>query len=136
MRAGKWQLAVLLALPATAWAGDVACNPDGNQMELNACAGDAFEQADAELNRVYGEVRRSLAGDTLALQRLRDAQRLWMQLRDADVEARYPVPDGEDYRMHHGSMYPLLVLSARAEATRARTAWLRAHFLERGEGEL
>jgi len=129
-------LAVLLALPATALAGDIACNPEGNQMQLNTCAGDAFEQADAELNRVYGEVRNSLEGDTLALQRLRDAQRLWEQLRDADAEALYPVPDGEDSRMHHGSMYPLLVDTVRTEATRARTAWLRSHFLEREEGQL
>lgn len=135
MKAGKWLLAVLLVLPFSAMA-DVACNPDGSQIELNACAGDAFEQADAELNRVYGDVRKSLEGDTLALQRLRDAQRLWVQLRDADIEALYPVPDGEDSRVHHGSMHPLLVMSARAEATRARTAWLRRHFLEREEGQL
>ena len=134
--ARKWLLIALLALPATALAGDVTCNTEGNQMELNACARDDFKKADAELNRVYGEVRKSLEGDTLALQRLRDAQRLWVQLRDADVEARYPVPDDEDYRMHHGSIYPLLVLSARAETTRARTAWLRTHFLEREEGQL
>lgn len=135
MKAGTWLLVALLALPATALA-NVACNPDGSQSELNACAADTLKQADAELNRVYGQVRASLQGNALALERLRDAQRLWVRLRDADVSARYPVPDDEDYRLHFGSMYPLLVLGAREEATRARTAWLRRHFLEQQEGQL
>jgi hypothetical protein len=38
--------------------------------------------------------------------------------------------------MHHGSIYPLLVLTAKADATRARSAWLRRYFLETEEGQL
>ena len=128
-------LIALLALPATPLARPV-CNPDGSQAELNACAAEKLALADADLNRVYRAVLERLADNGLATQRLRNAQRLWIQLRDADIEARYPVPDGGDARMHHGSIYPLLVLTAKAEATRARSAWLRRHFLENEEGQL
>ena len=128
-------LIALLALPATPLARPV-CNPDGAQAELNACAAEKLALADADLNRVYRAVLERLADDGLATQRLRNAQRLWIQLRDADIQARYPVPDGGDARMLHGSIYPLLVLTAKAEATRARSAWLRRHFLENEEGQL
>ena len=128
-------LIALLALPATPLARPV-CNPDGAQAELNACAAEKLALADADLNRVYRAVLERLADNGLATQRLRNAQRLWIQLRDADIQARYPVPDGGDARMHHGSIYPLLVLTAKAEATRARSAWLRRHFLENEEGQL
>ena len=129
-------MAALLLLPGVGNAETLRCNGDGNQLELNLCAAADAEAADKELNAAYRSVIQSLQGERLAIQRLREAQRLWVKLRDADIEARYPVPDGEDYRMHHGSIYPLLVHSAKAEITRARTAWLRTHFLEREEGQL
>ena len=135
MKTWTWMVVALLLVPGLGNAETQRCDGDGNQLELNFCAADDAEAADKELNTVYRAVIRLLEGDTLAIQRLREAQRLWVKLRDADIEARYPVPDGEDYRMHYGSMYPLLVDSAKAETTRARTAWLRTHFLEREEGQ-
>lgn len=129
MKRCAWLLAGLLLLAATANA-QVTCNRAGTQSQMNACAVESFKQADAELNRVYALVRRMQQGDSLSLQRLRDAQRIWVQLRDADVAARYPVPDDGDYRMSYGSQYPQMVNTARAEATRARTAWLQEYFLE------
>ncbi|REN19267.1 DUF1311 domain-containing protein, partial [Mycobacterium tuberculosis] len=59
-----------------------------------------------------------------------------IQLRDADLEARYPVGEDENPRFLYGSMYPMLYSSAKAALTTARTAYLRNEFLERSEYDL
>jgi uncharacterized protein YecT (DUF1311 family) len=132
-------LALLLGTAAPAWAASAdadGCNPEGTQMELNACADRDFRKADAELNAVYRQVVAKLAGQPVALARLKDAQRLWVQLRDADLEARYPVGKDENPRVLYGSMYPMLYSGAKAALTTTRTAYLRSEFLERSEYDL
>ncbi|MER2178783.1 MAG: lysozyme inhibitor LprI family protein [Stenotrophomonas maltophilia] len=129
-------LAVLLCAAAPAFAQDVACNPGGNQLELNACADQEFKKADAELNAVYHQIVTRLAGEPVALAKVKAAQRLWVQLRDADLEARYPVGADENPRFLYGSMYPMLYSGAKAALTTTRTAYLRNEFLERSEFDL
>lgn len=131
-------LALLAGTAASAWAATDAdgCNPEGSQMELNACAARDFSRADAELNTVYRQIVAKLSGQPVALSRLKEAQRLWVQLRDADLEARYPVGKDEDPRMLYGSMYPMLYSGAKADLTTTRTAYLRGEFLERSEYDL
>ena len=129
-------LAVLLCAAAPAFAQDVVCNPGGNQLELNACADQDFKKADAELNAVYRQIVTRLAGEPVALAKVKAAQRLWVQLRDADLEARYPVGADENPRFLYGSMYPMLYSGAKAALTTARTAYLRNEFLERSEYDL
>ncbi|HAV71761.1 MAG TPA: hypothetical protein DCX91_07560 [Stenotrophomonas sp.] len=129
-------LALVLSAAAPAFAQEVACNPDGNQLELNACADQDFKKADAELNAVYRQIVTKLAGEPVALAKMKAAQRLWIQLRDADLEARYPVGEDENPRFLYGSMYPMLYSSAKAALTTARTAYLRNEFLERSEYDL
>lgn len=129
--------ALLLGGASSAHADDApACNPAGTQLELNACAGQAFSKADAELNAVYRQVLARHADAPVALARIKAAQRLWVQLRDADLEARYPVGEDEDPRLLYGSMYPMLHSEAKAALTATRTAFLRNQFLERSEYDL
>ncbi len=129
-------LAVLLCAAAPAFAQDVVCNPGGNQLELNTCADQEFKKADAELNAVYRQIVTRLAGEPVALAKVKAAQRLWVQLRDADLEARYPVGADENPRFLYGSMYPMLYSGAKAALTTTRTAYLRNEFLERSEYDL
>ncbi len=129
--------ALLLGGASSAHADDApACNPAGTQLELNACAGQAFSKADAELNAVYRQVLARHADAPVALARIKAAQRLWVQLRDADLAARYPVGEDEDPRLLYGSMYPMLHSEAKAALTATRTAFLRSQFLERSEYDL
>lgn len=121
------------ALPAFAQS---RCNPSGNQGELNACAALELAQADAALNAVYRQVLAKHAGESVALEKIKAAQRLWIQLRDADLDARYPVGDDEDPRVLYGSMYPMLYAFEKAALTETRTAYLRKQFLERSEYDL
>ncbi|MCD9028174.1 DUF1311 domain-containing protein [Luteimonas sp. BDR2-5] len=123
-------LCLVAAMPAMA---APVCNPDGSQLELNQCAAEELAEADAELNTVYRQVVASRNGDPVALDRLRAAQRLWIQLRDADLAAQFPLAEGQDPRLAYGSIYPLEFAAEKAELTRQRSAYLRRQFLGQGD---
>ena len=129
-------LLALLPVAASAATPDKACSDSRTQLDLNECAAQEAESADAELNAVYRQVMQKLQGQSVAIDKLRAAQRLWIPLRDADIAARYPVGKDENPRVLYGSMYPMLYSANKAELTRQRTRWLRATFLDRAEGEL
>ena len=125
--------AVLLALaraalpwPAAA-AGD--CANAKTQLDLNECAAADLVRADDELNATWREVMSALAGRPEAIRTLRASQRLWVRLRDADMQALYPLEAGEDLRVQYGSIQPMEAALEKSALTRARTEWLRRHFL-------
>ncbi len=133
----RLSLLLLAVLPfAAAAAPDRNCDNAVTQLDINECVAAQAAAADAELNTVYRQVMQQLQGQPVAIEKLRAAQRLWIPLRDADVEARYPVGKNEDPRMLYGSMYPMLHSAAKAELTRQRIHWLRATFIDRAEGDL
>ena len=111
-------------------AGQLACNPQGSQVQLNACAADELAAADAQLNVLYQQVMAALADAPLARQNLRAAQRHWIAQRDADLLALFPLAQGQDPRAEYGSMYPMRHALAKAAMTRARSAWLHTHFID------
>lgn len=78
-----------------------------------ACLDAAQTAWDRELNRVYGELRRSLspAGQTA----LRDAQRRWIAWRDAETAAI-----GTIYGELDGTMYRVMAADAVMTLTRDR----------------
>jgi uncharacterized protein YecT (DUF1311 family) len=123
-------LAAPIAAPAQGQ--EPACDPAGTQLEMNQCASDDLRKADDELNAVYRQVLASMKGQPVAQQRLRAAQRLWVQLRDADLAARFPLAEGQNPYVEYGSIYPLEYAMAKAEITRQRTDYLRRQFLASG----
>ncbi len=50
-----------------------------------------LKNADNELNRVYKQILLEYRSDTLFVQNLKKAQRIWIQFRDAEVSMRYPL---------------------------------------------
>jgi len=75
------------ALCAAAAHGDdglppLDCANPQNTYEIGQCASQDGEAAEAALNQVYGQLMAVLAPE--AQKPLRDAQRLWLRLRDAD----------------------------------------------------
>jgi uncharacterized protein YecT (DUF1311 family) len=110
---------------------EAECTNAMSQMEMNACAGQRFSQADAELNALY---RRLIAaarasdrspdngrvpGDDRPGEEatLREAQRAWVTYRDAHCR-------GEGYAARGGSMEPMIFQECRARLTRERIAQL------------
>jgi len=124
-------LALLLSAQDPEW----NCENPQVQQEMNYCAGQDFQRADAELNAAY---RTAIAGAQEADREytritqgndgrdggpgeeasLRAAQRAWVSFRDAHCQ-------GESYDARGGSMQPMIYEGCRATLTRARTAELR-----------
>ena len=122
-------LAPLVLLWATSVLADdeIECNPDGTQMEMNACASDDLQKADDELNDVYREAMAFArsedaktdpqSDDESAVAILKKAQREWIRKRDRTCGE--PTADG-------GSMQSTEIASCRAELTQQRTEELRS----------
>lgn len=124
--------ALLLAAQDPAW----NCENPQAQQEMNYCAGQDAERADAELNNVYrttierareadSEYARIDPGGASARDgepgeeaSLRTAQRAWVAFRDAHCRL-------QSFEARGGSMQPMLEAGCRATLTRARTAELR-----------
>jgi uncharacterized protein YecT (DUF1311 family) len=124
-------LALLLSAQDPQWN---CANPQAQQ-EMNYCAAQDAERADAELNSVYRtaitdaqaadrEYARAMGGATGRdagpgeEATLREAQRAWVSFRDANCRL-------ESFEARGGSMQPMLDGGCRATMTRARTAELR-----------
>ena len=124
--------ALLLAAQDPQWN---CANPQAQQ-EMNYCAGQDAERADAELNTVYRTAIASAqaadrdyaradpggasahSGEPGEEATLREAQRAWVAFRDAHCRL-------ESFEARGGSMQPMLEGGCRATLTRARTAELR-----------
>ena len=125
--------ALLWAVTAPAATQDgngLACDPQGSQMELNTCAALQLSAADDALNATWREVLAQIGNRPMAIAKLKAAQRLWIQLRDADMEAQFPLENGQDARVEYGSIYPMEFANAKAKLTRERAHYLRATWLE------
>jgi uncharacterized protein YecT (DUF1311 family) len=92
-------------------------------LEMKLAAARDFEEADAELNAVYKQVRARLSPKGAAA--LRDAQRAWVIFRDKTAEA-YGI--GEEGGSNEGLMY----IRCQEAITQNRTKELRLLFLSGG----
>lgn len=127
MKAQIAAMALLLAIASPARAEDPEWNCDNPQaqQEMNYCAAEEFDKADAELNATYQKARaytrkqdKDLAdmgpdyqGADAALKK---AQRAWIDYRDGHC-------DGMGFQARGGTLEPLLVATCRTELTKNRT---------------
>lgn len=127
-------MSALLLVLALAAAQEEDCAEPMSQSAMNRCAAIDFQEADAELNRVWPEVLAEMRrrdryipdGDERpsSVQSLREAQRAWIVLRDAHCAV-------QGYEARGGTMEPLLYNGCRAATTRARTEQLRSLMVDR-----
>ncbi len=94
-------------------------NKSQTQFELNKCASDEAAQADSELNAAYKVFLAKIAGDSLAIAKVRDAERAWLSYRDAYIEAVYPA---QEKQLAYGTEYPMDVNLLRTKLTREHLA--------------
>lgn len=126
-------LACLLAAPAAAQ--EIDCANAMAQQEMNQCAYDDWEMADADLNAAYKQAMALLKEWDAGLpeeerggaEALREAQRAWISFRDSACEA-------EGYAMKGGSAEPLLVYGCMRVLTEERSAHLTG--MVEGYGDL
>ena len=89
MRVALCRLLVGLSLIAGAIASVLqaaeSCDAPGlSQAELNECYGNAYKEADAELNVLYRQITARLKDDKATTELLVAAQRAWVAFRDAE----------------------------------------------------
>ena len=103
--------------------GEVPCGQAGTQAEANACSRRDYEKSDAEMNKVYAKLMAELAEyKGRDQEKLRRAQTLWLQYRDANCESESSIYLG-------GSIRPAVYNSCLASVTQERTRRL-AQFLD------
>lgn len=113
---------ILACLTLPAAAQEVDCANAMAQADLNACAYQDWETADAELNDAYQEAMALLEtwdanlpeDEQGGAEALREAQRAWITFRDQACAA-------EGYAMKGGSAEPLLVYGCMRLLTEERT---------------
>ncbi|MDD5394241.1 MAG: lysozyme inhibitor LprI family protein [Thiothrix sp.] len=123
---------VLLLSTTTVTAGEIECNPDGNQMEMNQCAADDYAAADKKLNATWKKLMAQFKSDKTATAKLKAAQKAWIAFRDAEIAAQFACDEG-DIRVCWGSMYPMLVNGELQAMTETRTERLQK-YLDDGLG--
>lgn len=104
------------------------CANQMDQSTMTRCAGIDFEKADAELNRIWPEIKSDAqesdegTGKTEHLDALMASQRAWLAYRDAECA-------WQGFEAHGGSMEPMLVNACLAEMTNKRIKELQGEGL-------
>ena len=98
-------------------ADSVGCKNAVAQMDMNTCADQDFQRADALLNKTYKDATKDM--DAHALDLLRKAQRAWLAFRD--IECTYETVGDEG-----GSIQPMDYSLCLTRLTKLRTEQLRA----------
>lgn len=127
-------LAMLLIASGTAMAQDSNCTDPQTQAEMNICSFEAFEAADAQLNKLWPQVlerarstdefiRESDPDAATAEQDMLDAQRAWIRYRDGHCSS-------QTLRYYGGSIAPLMRNSCAAELTQTRVEQFETYLEE------
>jgi len=118
--------AAMLASSTVASAADASCKNPRTQPELSACAGKDAQAADAELNRVYGQLIAKY--DEPNRNALVLAERAWILYRDAECGYETALSVG-------GTIHPMMVALCMTAKAKARTKELNDQ-LNCKEGDL
>jgi len=86
------------------------------QSELNEEADRDYQKADRELIDVYQKILKEYKEDSVFIKSFKNAQRLWIQLRDAEMLAKYP----ETENRYYGSVQPMCWSLYKTELTNDR----------------
>jgi uncharacterized protein YecT (DUF1311 family) len=93
-------------------AKDGPCQGPSSGAEETACFAEALNKSDLKLNQMYQRAQSVVVGDELV--KLKTAQRLWIQFRDANCEAEHELYSG-------GSAASIVKLACLEAVTRHRT---------------
>ena len=120
-------LSALFLGPVAATALD--CDNAQNQHEMNACAAQYYQNADATLNAVWGGLKSCLQKEKDQWNRLVQVQRAWIALKDKQCNYEADSDWGgfgeEDVR---GSGWPLGFYGCMTQMTEKRTEWLTQQY--------
>jgi uncharacterized protein YecT (DUF1311 family) len=116
-----WLVSGLLLMSSSCFAQhmnakDGPCQIPSSGAEETACFASALRKSDTELNQLYRRVQSVVDGEELV--KLRAAQRLWLQFRDANCGAEQELYSG-------GSAFSMVKLACLEAVTRHRAEELK-----------
>lgn len=100
-------------------AADAPCRDAGSNAEVTQCFVTASQAADKQLNEIYARVRQVLSTDEQ--QKLQQAQRLWLNFRDANCTAERSLYAG-------GTAAPMVYAACLEADTRQRVGELNTMY--------
>jgi len=92
------------------------------QSAINDCAREEARRVDAELNAVYQRLLVAARGEPGAVDAIIAAEKVWIDYRDAYMNAMYPA---KDKQAAYGSIFPTDANLVHAKLTRQQTDALR-----------
>jgi uncharacterized protein YecT (DUF1311 family) len=120
--------AMVLAMPAFAFAQDKCYDAAKDQPALNACADAAFKKSDKKLNELYKQIEARLKDDADSKKLLIQAQRDWVKFRDAECNFQTAGAAG-------GSMMPMLIAQCMDSRAQSRVTDFEG-YLKCEEGDM
>ena len=99
---------------------------------MNTEAFENYKKADTKLNQVYSQILKEYKSNKVFITYLKNAQRLWIQFRDAEMKAMYP--EREDG--YYGSVHPMCWNIYLQELTEERIKKLNIWLLGIEEGDV
>ena len=60
------------------------------QSEMNSEAINNYNKSDKKLNQIYQQILREYKSDLIFIANFKNAQRIWIQFRDAEMKAKFP----------------------------------------------
>ena len=103
------------------------------QSEMNKEANNEYQKADNELNNVYQKILTEYKTDSIFIDRLNTAQRIWISYRDAELEMKFPA---ENRQAEYGSVYPMCISYFMKDLTEERIEKLEIWLAGIGKGEI
>ena len=103
---------------------------EGTQAGLNHCASDEAARMDVDLNRTYQQLESKARHVPGATEKIKKAERAWIQYRDAYLDAMFPAADKQ---ANYGSIYPMDFALLRAELTREQAKRLNELIKQYGD---
>ncbi len=103
-----------------------------NQAEMNQQAYASYQKADKELNAVYQKIILKYKDDPVFVASLKEAQRIWIQFRDAELKMKYPRRE----QGYYGTVHPMCYSGYKEELTRQRIKTLQQWLQGVEEGDV
>lgn len=110
-------VAALLTLgAATTFAEGQNTLANGDKQVMFEKAFKEFKQADENLNKVYEQILNKHKDDSVFIEKFTKTQSIWLEFRNAEIEAIFPSQDKKVY----GSLYPLAYAQEKTRLTLVR----------------
>jgi uncharacterized protein YecT (DUF1311 family) len=94
------------------------------QLEMNQEEQSKYLKADKELNLVYNKILKDYKSDTEFIKNFKNAQRIWIQFRDAEMKSKYPDREEGYYGSIHSMCWSIYFTELTEERTKKLKMWL------------